>query len=266
LRERNKNPVNASSNEVVAPQSLFLGKLTGENKMLIRQIESRNGILELHHLGKISLGVDIKNPAPKEPIPNWEKNVAFGPIYFDEFIRRKVEHDFYYTYERVQQRGGLVEKVSFTKPVKLLKNKIVWARHVMLAGLIPNQHPAVTNCDDDEEMSAFDIPLGTRSFYGWEYLKISGKRGVRRKVDDGGCYSSLIPRGRERYVAEFIPSDMYAPLFKWAPLYVLSVLDMAEAGDVTGAGKDLLKPVMPGYWEHFIPRTSQRLLTCGQCS
>lgn len=220
--------------------------------MLVKQIEDKNKKIQLHHLGRLKLGMQINNPEPKKPIPNWEMEVMFGPIYYDDSFFKEVTHDFYYTYEITKGERRIIEKVSFTEPVRLFNSNTGYERdYALLADLIPRQHPAVTDYYYHSECGETDIPSGNANFYGWQYSKTSFEHLVKREVNNRK-YGFLILDGDETNVRHFLPSHLFEPMFKDAPLYVLDVLNLIEY--------DLFEAVPPGYSEYLKPRLSQRLL------
>lgn len=224
--------------------------------MLILQEKFENRTIQLHHLGKLNLQMYVKNPEPKEEILNYEEEVSFGHIYLDAELKRQIEHDFYYTYESIKGKRDLIEKVSFTRPVRMLSEEYGYSRlYALERGLVPYQHPIVVNYAFDEELAGFNIPMGSQEFFGWDFVKITNKKGIRRKVKDGTRhhYAFLIEGGLEKEVITFIPGQLFEPLYRWAPLYVLDVMDMLEF--------DMFEAVPQGYCEYLEPRLSQRLLS-----
>ncbi len=224
--------------------------------MLILQEKLENRTIQLHHLGKLNLRMYVRNPEPKMPIPNYEEDVDFGHIHFDAEFERQIEHDFYYIYESIKGKRDLIERVSFTRPVRMLSEEYGYSMlYALERGLIPYQHPIVVNYSFNQELAGCNIPTDNQDFFGWDFVKTTNKKGIRREVKDGTRhhYAFLIERGLEKEVRTFIPNQLFEPLYRWAPLYVLDVMDMLDFG--------LFEAVPQGYSKYFKPRLSQRLLS-----
>lgn len=195
--------------------------------MLIYQDRSAKGLIELHHLGMLNLRFSVGNPNPvKKFSEDPREEPMIGSIYQDAFLYVNMTHDFYFSYEKRESKKSIREKVSFTKPVYLLRRGYPAESEAMIRSLVPIQHPAVTHHNEDSEISGFNIPDAVQEFFGWDFILESSRSGRFVCYVYSPEYSFLIENGLQREVERFFPPQIIKPMIQTAPDYVLNVVNI----------------------------------------